>query len=230
MINEPLGDGKPDGKKSIGGSGEMIELGMPAGASKVTGREDPRLALRAGPGAQGKLPDLLHEQGPKANPSHRDGALLAVQARVGSVGRGQVREPRSRTCPRSFWVVVDFRAAQTKGVYVSFDTTTGGKFSRVGLPGMPSSEVNFGGDWMIQAIFAEVNQPRLPVGFKVHPTWPCSVARESAPHAASRGPLAPGWCTSRACRSWRWHSRRRSHGSRRARSHRHPSSDLAAST
>ena len=40
--------------------------------------------------------------------------------------------------PKSFWIVVDFRAAQTKGVYVSFDTTTGGKFSRVGLPGMPS--------------------------------------------------------------------------------------------
>ena len=37
LINEPLGDGKPDGKKSLGGSGEMIELGMPAGASKVTG-------------------------------------------------------------------------------------------------------------------------------------------------------------------------------------------------
>ena len=57
--------------------------------------------------------------------------------------------------PKSFWVVVDFRAAQTKGVYVSYDTTTGGKFSRIGLPGLPSSEVKFGGDWMIQAIFAE---------------------------------------------------------------------------
>ena len=57
--------------------------------------------------------------------------------------------------PKSFWVVVDFRAEQTKGVYLSFDTTTGGKFSRIGLPGMPSSQVKFGGDWMIQAIFAE---------------------------------------------------------------------------
>jgi hypothetical protein len=57
--------------------------------------------------------------------------------------------------PKSFWLVLDFRAAQTKGVYVSYDTTTGGKFSRIGLPGLPSSEVGFGGDWMIQGIFAE---------------------------------------------------------------------------
>jgi hypothetical protein len=57
--------------------------------------------------------------------------------------------------PKSFWLVLDFRAAQTKGVYVSYDTTTGGKFSRIGLPGMASSGVDFGGDWMIQAIFAE---------------------------------------------------------------------------
>jgi hypothetical protein len=52
-------------------------------------------------------------------------------------------------------VALDFRAQQTKGVYVSYDTSTGGKFSRVGLPGMPASETDFGGDWMIQVMLAK---------------------------------------------------------------------------
>jgi hypothetical protein len=54
--------------------------------------------------------------------------------------------------PERFWVVLDFRAQQRKGVYVSYDTSTGGKHSRVGLPGTPASETKFGGDWMIEAI------------------------------------------------------------------------------
>jgi hypothetical protein len=37
VIDASLGDGKPDGKRSLGGSGEMIELKMPDGASKVLG-------------------------------------------------------------------------------------------------------------------------------------------------------------------------------------------------
>src|SRR5262249_45410262 len=64
-------------------------------------------------------------------------------------------DPPVSGLPTTFWVVLDFLAAQTKGVYVSFDTSTKGKFSRTGLPGMPSADVNFGGDWMIQANFAE---------------------------------------------------------------------------
>ena len=79
-------------------------------------------------------------------------SLFGPRART--LGRDQVENPVA-ALPKSFWAILDFRAAQTKGVYVSFDTTTGGKFSRIGLPGMSSSGVDFGGDWMIQGSFAE---------------------------------------------------------------------------
>jgi hypothetical protein len=38
---------------------------------------------------------------------------------------------------------------------VSFDSSTGGKYSRAGLPGMRTSKVTFGGDWMIEATLAK---------------------------------------------------------------------------
>ena len=57
--------------------------------------------------------------------------------------------------PKAFWIVVDFDAAPTKGVYVSYDTSTGGKHSQVGLPGKDAKPTAFNGDWMIRANLAE---------------------------------------------------------------------------
>jgi hypothetical protein len=57
--------------------------------------------------------------------------------------------------PKTFWVVLDFRAHQRKGVFVSYDTSTGGRHSLQGLPGMPTSRPQRGGDWMIEAVLAE---------------------------------------------------------------------------
>jgi hypothetical protein len=54
-----------------------------------------------------------------------------------------------------FWIALDFRAHQTKGVYVSYDTSSGGRHSLVGLPGVPMARPRFGGDWMIEAILAK---------------------------------------------------------------------------
>jgi RNA polymerase sigma-70 factor (ECF subfamily) len=154
VINEPLGDGTPDGKKSLGGSGEMIELGMPAGASRLTG-----VKIHGSRYGQAQPPKesfliyfmskdrkrILHtEMAPYS--LFKRGPESWVEVKFDSAVEG---------LPKSFWLVLDFRAGQTKGVYVSFDTTTGGKFSRIGLPGLASSEVSFGGDWMIQGVFAE---------------------------------------------------------------------------
>ena len=63
--------------------------------------------------------------------------------------------PEPVEVPERFWVALDFRAHPRKGVYVSYDASTGGKHSRVGLPGMPASETKFGGDWMIEAVLGE---------------------------------------------------------------------------
>ena len=56
-------------------------------------------------------------------------------ARISLFDRGEERSVevkfnRPIELPREFWVALDFRAHATKGVYVSYDTSTGGKFSR----------------------------------------------------------------------------------------------------
>ena len=57
--------------------------------------------------------------------------------------------------PKVFWVVLNFHAEQTKGVYVSYDTSTKGAHSRIGLAGDEKPRpVNFGGDWMVQVMTA----------------------------------------------------------------------------
>ena len=57
--------------------------------------------------------------------------------------------------PKTFWIVLDFKAHQTKGVCVSYDTSTGGNHSKIGLPGnIKPRDVDFGGDWMIRAVLA----------------------------------------------------------------------------
>ena len=73
-----------------------------------------------------------------------DNVKARLVSEVAAVGPGQ-----------TFWVALDFRATQSKGVYVSFDTSTRGEDSRVGLPGARTSKVTFGGDWMIQAILGK---------------------------------------------------------------------------
>ena len=57
--------------------------------------------------------------------------------------------------PEKFWVIFDFGAERTKGVYVSYDTATGGQHSRIGLPGAESEKVDFGGDWMVQLMLTK---------------------------------------------------------------------------
>jgi hypothetical protein len=57
--------------------------------------------------------------------------------------------------PKEFWIGLDFRAGRTKGVYVSYDDSTGGKHSRIGLPGVEARPTDFAGDWMIEALPAE---------------------------------------------------------------------------
>jgi RNA polymerase sigma factor (sigma-70 family) len=154
VIDASLGDGKPDGKRSLGGSGEMIELKMPDGASKVLGVKIHGSRYGAAqPPKESFLIYFLNKD--RTRILHTEMAPYSLFKR----GAEEWVEARFETpvtgLPKSFWIILDFRAAQTKGVYVSFDTTTGGKFSRIGLPGTQSSPVNFGGDWMIQPIFAE---------------------------------------------------------------------------
>jgi RNA polymerase sigma-70 factor (ECF subfamily) len=147
------GDGRADGKQSFGGSGEMIEFSSPSESAKVAG-------LRIH-GSRYGLPQPPEEKFLIYFLSHDLKRILHTEmAPYSRFERGperwvEVTFERSIDLPKTFWIALDFRANQRKGVYVSFDASTGGKHSRVGLPGIPATEPKFGGDWMIEANLAK---------------------------------------------------------------------------
>ena len=147
------GDGKPDGKKSLGGTGEMIRFELPGMAQKVK-----TIRIHAARYGTPKAPD---EDVDITFVSDDEADIIDNRTvPYARFRRGQSRwvtlkfeEPVE--VPQKFWVIFDFGAERTKGVYVSYDTATGGEYSRIGLPGADSRKVDFGGDWMVQLILTK---------------------------------------------------------------------------
>lgn len=147
------GDGQADGKQSLGGSGEMIRFSASRAPARVA-------ALRIH-GSRYGLPDPPDESFLIYFLTEDRGRILHTEMAPYSLfERGEERWVEVKfegpvEVPGTFWIAVDFRPHQTKGVYVSFDTSTGGKHSLVGLPGLPTARPRRGGDWMIEAVLAE---------------------------------------------------------------------------
>lgn len=147
------GDAKADGKKSLGGSGEMIKFTLPSAGQKVVGIRihGSRYGLPQAP-KEDFLIYILSED--MSEILHTEKAPYSLFHR-GENKWGKVRFKKPYEVPETFWVVLDFKAHQTKGVFVSFDTSTKGEHSKTGLPGQEASDVTFGGDWMIQVDLAK---------------------------------------------------------------------------
>ncbi|MES2788299.1 MAG: hypothetical protein V4719_01670 [Planctomycetota bacterium] len=146
------GDGKAEGKQSLGGSGEMIEFTHPAG-TKISGLKihGSRYGVPQAPAES----FLIYFLSPD-----RSKILQTEMAAYSLFERGPetwvtISFPQPIELPEQFWIALDFRANQRKGVYVSYDTSTAGKHSRAGLPGTPATETKFGGDWMIEVTLAK---------------------------------------------------------------------------
>ena len=142
------GDGQADGKQSLAGSGEMIEFTPPRDFGKIDGVRihGSRYGLPQAPDERFLIFFLSQD---------RKKILHTEMAPYSRFDRGPekwvtISFDRSIELPERFWVALDFRANQRKGVYVSYDTSTGGKHSRVGLPGTSAVETRFGGDWMVE--------------------------------------------------------------------------------
>jgi bla regulator protein blaR1 len=145
------GDGKADGKRSLGGSGEMIRFELPDGVTRVNG-----IKIH---GARYGYPQPPQENFEVSFVKDDFSEILDTQLAPYSLfHRGvskwvTVKFRKPVELPKVFWVVLNFHAEQTKGVYVSYDTTTKGVHSRIGLAGGEKPQpVNFGGDWMIQVM------------------------------------------------------------------------------
>jgi RNA polymerase sigma-70 factor (ECF subfamily) len=148
------GDGKADGKKSYGGSGHFIRFELPEGVTKVRGLRihGSRYGYPQAPDEDAEITFLSED---------RDETLHTEAAPYRMFKRGKeqwvrVMFDKEVELPKKFWIALNFNAHQTKGVYVSYDTSTKGQYSRVGLPGDEDEpkETDFGGDWMVQVILA----------------------------------------------------------------------------
>jgi len=147
------GGGWADGKKSLGGSGEMIRFTLPTRRARVAAiRIHGARYGTAAPPSEDFVVSFLGED--MSEVVHQEGAPYSLFDR-GESRWVEVRFREPVKAPQTFWVVLDFKAHQTKGVYVSYDTSTAGKYSRQGLPGQQGKPVSFGGDWMIEAILSK---------------------------------------------------------------------------
>jgi hypothetical protein len=146
------GDNKADGKKSIAGAGEMIRFTMPAGQT------NPLKAIRIHCSRYGypQPPDedvqieILNED--MTEVLHTELVPYRLFKRQAEARWQMIPLEDSIEVPAVFWVVLNFNAEATKGVYVSYDTSTGGEHSRVGLNDQDAKETDFKGDWMVQAV------------------------------------------------------------------------------
>ncbi|CAE7330831.1 sigE_6 [Symbiodinium microadriaticum] len=143
-------DGKADGKKSLGGSGHLLRFELPEGALGVK-------AVRIH-GSRYGAPEAPDEDFEVAFLSEDRSEILAVEhAPYGLFRRG----PEAWTTvkfdkpvvdlPEKFWVAINFNPGRTKGVYFSYDTSTGGERSMTGTSQQQPDQhkpVEFGGDWM----------------------------------------------------------------------------------
>jgi hypothetical protein len=149
------GDGKPDGKKSIAGAGEMIRFAMPEGQSndlKAVRIHGARYGYPRPPDEDVEINILSEDMTELLHTELVPYRLFKRQA-----------EPRWMMIPFAepvdvpgvFWIVLNFNAEATKGVYVSYDTSTNGEYSRVGFNDQDAEETEFKGDWMVQAMLAK---------------------------------------------------------------------------
>jgi beta-lactamase regulating signal transducer with metallopeptidase domain len=147
-------DGKPDGKKSLGGSGHMIRFEMPKGVTKAKGIRihSSRYGYPQAPDEDAEITFLSEDL---------DETLHTEAAPYRAFKRGKeswvrLMFDKEVELPEKFWIALNFNPEQTKGVYVSYDTSTKGEHSRIGLPGEEEEpkKTDFNGDWMVQVMLA----------------------------------------------------------------------------
>jgi hypothetical protein len=147
------GDGKPDGKKSIAGAGEMIQFTMPEGQSnalKSLRVHGARYGYPQPPKEDVEITILSEDM---TEPIHTELVPYALFKRQNDCRWTNIPFEEPVEVPAKFWVVLNFNAEATKGVYISYDTK--GEHSRVGFNDQDAKPTDFKGDWMVQAVLAK---------------------------------------------------------------------------
>lgn len=147
-------DGRADGKKSLGGSGHLIRYELPEGAVGVKSLRihGSRYGTKTAPREDFDISFLSED---------RSEILDLRRGAYGLFRRGEEKWTNVRfkdpvvDLPKTFWVAIDFNPGRTKGVYLSYDTSTGGERSMTGLAQQEPGEhrpVDFDGDWMVSPV------------------------------------------------------------------------------
>lgn len=144
------GDGKADGKKSLAGTGEMLKFQMPLETTKLRGiRIHGSRYGYPTPPKEDFIVYVLSEDGKEVVSTQ---LFPYSKFKRGKEKWVTLSFKKPIETPSTFWIALDFKAARTKGVYVSFDTSTDGTHSKIGLPGKQQKNAKIDGDWMIQAL------------------------------------------------------------------------------
>lgn len=144
------GIGVPDGKKSLGGSGEMIQLELADESGMLRGIEihGSRYGMPQAP-QENFLIYVLNREMTEITATKMAPYSLFERGEEKWV-TVEFNEPIE--FPEGSWIVLDFRAGRSKGVYVSFDADSKTGRSRIGLPGLEAQIPDFEGDWMIRPL------------------------------------------------------------------------------
>ncbi|QDT70835.1 ECF RNA polymerase sigma factor SigW [Planctomycetes bacterium MalM25] len=180
-------DGRADGKKSLGGSGHLIKFELPEGAVGVKSVRihGSRYGTKTAPREDFEISFLSED---------RSEILDIRRGAYGLFRRGAEKWTNVRfkdpvlDLPETFWVAIDFNPGRTKGVYLSYDTSTGGERSMTGLAQQEPSEhkpVDIGGDWMVSVVLERADAASLaPQGERTQPVAKTEEADEEGDAAA----------------------------------------------
>lgn len=147
-------DNMADGKKSYAGAGQMIAFTLPADGTKIAGVRihGSRYGNQRAPRENFLIYFLNQDLSQILRTEMAPYSLFAISTEGKWV---DVKFKQPIEMPKDITVVLDFRAHATKGIFVSYDTSTGGKYSKVGLPGIEAKDTDLSADWMIELIPAE---------------------------------------------------------------------------
>ncbi len=150
VVELGYGDGSPDGKRSLGGSGHAVGFERSDTVRFIEG-----VLIHAARYGYPKAPDedfelyVLDEE---------MRILATVPFAYGLVERGDLEWYTLRTpsieVPETFHVALSFKPERTKGIYLGIDNSGGKSRSFTGLPGRGFSPLGGGQDWMVKVSLA----------------------------------------------------------------------------
>lgn len=151
VVTLGYGDGTPDGRRSLGGSGHAVAFKRPAAARFVEA-----VQVHAARYGHPTPPDEDFEL-------YVLDAQFQVLAKVpfayGLIERGDLDWYTLRTpsieVPGTFHIALSFNPHRTKGIYLGVDNSDGKSRSFAGLPDAGFTPIGEGQDWMVKALLAK---------------------------------------------------------------------------